>query len=253
MDCWTCARYRADTLRAKLNAAIHAHGLLYCYTLTLPGRLSMDEGFNLAMDTLKILKARFKRKFKRLMPYIAVKSLGSKHGHPHLHLLTDMKLPYRWIKAIWLTHTGSHIVHRKVNVAENVERLANYMLNNWLEGYVRGLRGKKVTASHGIDIAVARRRAKTERSSYRRVKMSTRHIAMSVHGGLAQDYPENPRRVSIPSRSAERSEAIAAPDASVGRREDPDAAGGGTGTCGMSASGAALSGSEQPNRPTGVS
>jgi len=221
MDCWHCARRKLDILSTKLSTAISSRGLLYCYSLTVPSRVSREEGFQLAMEALKPLKARFQRRFKRPMAYIAVKSLGDGWRHrPHVHLLLDTKLEYRWLKETWAKHAKSFNVRRRVNMWGDIPRLNNYMVNNWLGGYVHGLRGKKVTTSAGIDIAVKPAKPKEQRRKMERLNQSTRDMQMLHHGGKVWDYPENPRQVLVVPDKAERSEVLAPPAAPPGRRAD---------------------------------
>jgi len=236
MDCWYCAQRKVDILWTKLDAAIREYSLLYCYTLTVKPKRgeSREDLVDVAMHALKLLKARFKRKFKRPMPYIAVKSIGSRGKKVHLHVLTDTKLTYEWVKDTWLKHARAYNVTRRLNMWDDVPKLTNYMVNNWLEGYVNGLRKKKITRSDGIDIALKPKRPKGQRADCRRVNLSTRAVAKLVHGGSDWDYPENPRDVIIPPKNPERSEGIPPQPSDTGRRGDAGAAGDGIGTRGIS-------------------
>jgi hypothetical protein len=200
LNCGTCGPRHVELLRAKLGAAIRQYDLLTCYTLTLPGYYDGDP-FEVLMEALKLLKLGHQRKTGEPLRYIAVKSMGTKSGRPHLHLLTDTRWSVRWIKNWWHKHVRATQVRRRVNTLYDVDRLTNYMVCNYLECYLGGVRLKKITASKGIDIAIRpARRRDGQPSEWRRQELPTRTVAACAFGHRVQDTPLNPAKVIVPPK-----------------------------------------------------
>ena len=215
LDCPTCRARMTDALSAKLLAAVQRHQLTTCYTLTLRDHPTPEAGFNHALQAFRRLKAAHLRKYGRPLPYILVKSLGQRQGHPHIHLMTTTDVPSKWLRDRWHRLTGATQVHRRLNQAADLPRLVTYMVKNYLLGFDHGLRGRKIQASAGIDVALKPRSDRSGPSEWKRAAVSTRSIALDLNGLQASDpaalmiIPNNPLQVRIPANNkmeCERSE-----------------------------------------------
>lgn len=237
LDCASCAPKIIAHYRARLTEAITGHGLLNCYTFTLPPSYKFRDTYQRMQKSLRYFREWYKRTTGSTLTFIRV--FGLSDNSMDVHLVTNTPIPEDVLESHW--KRWSH--GRKVDVVRNTQTdvpvLVQYMLINYAQsrlGIYRGLHllriKRAINASRNIDIRYKMPSAgesgfKINRGSYR--EFMAREMGVSP-----EHVPLLRRAVTISKKGAERSDATRPADAVNGRRGGNAAGGGVTGARGPS-------------------
>lgn len=104
-------------------------------TLTLPSKYSGD-GFQQLYGAWTLFCQRLRKKFpKAKFHYIACVELQPGRKAPHLHVLTNIFLPQRWISACWRSCGGGRIVDIRKKDIHHMADYITYVSKDFLKGY----------------------------------------------------------------------------------------------------------------------
>lgn len=195
--CWRCKKCgpkKAGRYKHAIRNEAERHGLNRFVTLTLDPK-NLEPGVDPVRHLRKAfdaLRHEWKRKFGQPIKYICVLEFH-KNGLPHLHLVVDRYMPFKWVSLTWQKCGGGQHVHLKGNIKLNaVSRyLAKYLTKDLLLDAPVGAR--RVTVSRGIILNPKSAKPSTHkwerlkiniRDAFRRLQSVARDVEVDTENAL---------------------------------------------------------------------
>jgi hypothetical protein len=231
LDCDTCAPKIIDHYRSRLTAEISGRGLYTCYTFTLPPSWKRRETYQRMQKGLRYFREWYRRTTGSALTFIRV--FGISDNSMDVHLVTDAQIDVEALSTWWHKWTAGRKVHLRHNSPSDIPALVQYLLCNYAEARLSGIK-RAINASRNIDIRY--KIPAEEKSGFTVVRANYRDYLAALQGVTADQVSIRrlPLHIPKPAGSEAKRSDSTAPSAVVvvPRREDPDAAGGGTATCG---------------------
>ena len=149
--CWSC-RYcgprKAKKYKYLIRQIAEREGLTRFITLTLdPSRIE-GEAVRYLRQVFNKFRLYLRREYGAPVKYIAVLEF-QKSGNPHLHLLVDRYIHWRWIRTAWSALGGGTVVDARFVDVHNISRyLSKYLTKELLQSAPS--RSRRVTTSRAI-------------------------------------------------------------------------------------------------------